>query len=403
VSRPTRLRAAFEGGCSRDRKIMTSPALPKILIVDDEEPILETMTFTFMDAYEVLTSTEPERALEMLEEFGPIAVVLTDQRMPRMTGVEFLKLVYERHPETTRIMLTGFADSEATIQAINDGHVYAYVNKPWEPLELKQMVKRAVELHQLTMENRRLVENLSRVNIFLEAVMDRLEMGAIALDADEVVQAANRTARRYLELGGDPRGRNIGEILKERGFESVCDAVSRVSDEEGGSFEDLDVDSAGARHRIRVSAQALEGAEGRRLGRVIFFKEISHEPLRRCFEEEVAALAHNDGELRERLGAALKSLADLGSRIGTSGITSTGMAELGERVSRTRTAIQSWLEVDDILSRESYPDAQLLRERMRIANSRWPLPDVLPERVVELSRRVEAYYESGENPKQRVL
>jgi hypothetical protein len=79
------------------------------------------------------------------------------------------------------------------------------------------------------------------------------------------------------------------------------------------------------------------------------------------------------------------------------------MAELTERASRSATAIDHWLAVDDALARDDYPDAQLLRERMRVATSRWPLQDRLPERVLELARRVEAYYESGENPKQPVL
>jgi len=87
--------------------------------------------------------------------------------MPGMTGVELLRETYERFPETVRIILTGFADSEATIQAINAGHIYGYVNKPWEPDELKTLVRRAVELHALTMENRRLVDDLRHANLFL--------------------------------------------------------------------------------------------------------------------------------------------------------------------------------------------------------------------------------------------
>ena len=146
---------------------MTSPQPPRLLVVDDEEAILETMTFTFMDAYEVITSNDARRALELLEENAPVAAVITDQRMPNMTGVEFLAHVLERHPETVRIMLTGFADMEATVRAINDGQVYAYVNKPWEPDQLKQVVKRAVEHHNLLVENRRLLEDLSRANSFL--------------------------------------------------------------------------------------------------------------------------------------------------------------------------------------------------------------------------------------------
>ncbi|MBY0400188.1 response regulator, partial [Myxococcota bacterium] len=147
---------------------------PRILIVDDEEAILETLTFTFMDHYDVLTTPDPRAALGILEANAPVAVIITDQRMPGLTGVELLRQVYECFPETVRIILTGFADSEATIKAINDGHIYGYVNKPWEPDELKAMVRRAVELHALTLENRRLVEDLRHSNAFLEAVMDRL-------------------------------------------------------------------------------------------------------------------------------------------------------------------------------------------------------------------------------------
>ena len=79
------------------------------------------------------------------------------------------------------------------------------------------------------------------------------------------------------------------------------------------------------------------------------------------------------------------------------------MAELNERVSRTHTAIQNWLDVDEVLGREEYPDAQLLLDRMRVASQRWPNVDALPARVAELARLVEAYYESGENPRKRVL
>ena len=130
-----------------------SESRPRILVVDDEEAILETMTFTFEDEYDVLTSSDARRALDVLDQNAPVAVVLTDQRMPNMSGVEFLAEVYERHPDTVRMILTGFSDMEAIIQAINDGHVYAYVTKPWEPDQLKQLMKQAVERYALTVEN----------------------------------------------------------------------------------------------------------------------------------------------------------------------------------------------------------------------------------------------------------
>ncbi len=382
---------------------MQSNERPRILIVDDEEAILETMTFTFQDSYDVLTATDGAQALDILDHKSPISVLLTDQRMPGMTGVELLREAYKRHPETVRIILTGFADSDATIQAINDGHVYAYLSKPWEPVELKHVMKRAVEHHLLTCENKRLLENFSQANVFLEAVMNRLESGAIALDAQGVVQAVNQPARKMIEIRENPVGDRIVDLLAERGMQNVGAAVQRVSKEQGGSFEDLEVRVASTSHRLRLSSKDLEAADGSNLGRVIFFKEISHEPLRRCFEEEITSLSQHDGDLRERLGESLTRMTRLVSKMGTSGITSPGMAQLTERVSRARTAIQSWLEVDDMMSREDYPDAQLLVDRMRLANSRWPNSDQLPERARNLAERVEAYYESGENPKTRVL
>ncbi len=382
---------------------MSSPDLPRILIVDDEEAILETMTFTFLDVYTVITTDEAQAALDLMDANAPVAVVITDQRMPGMTGVELLKQIYERHPDTVRIMLTGFADSEATIQAINDGHVYAYINKPWEPEGLKQVVRRAVEHFNLTVENRRLMEDLRSANSIMEAVMDRLDVGAIAVDHEGIVSAANRPACAYLGLKGDLRGRSIEETLSKRGLEDLCRTVVRMAEEQGGGFEDHDLRADGGGHRVRISTQQLLGPEGDPLGRVVLFKEISHEPLRRCFEEIIAAIASESTGLREILEKALDQLGELRARVRASGIESPSMTELSERVSRALTAVQSWLDVDDLMAREAYPDAQLLLDRMRVANQRWPESEELPPRVADLAQRVVAYHESGENPRERVL
>ena len=79
------------------------------------------------------------------------------------------------------------------------------------------------------------------------------------------------------------------------------------------------------------------------------------------------------------------------------------MSELRERVSRTQTAIGNWLDVDDALASDAYPDAQRLRDRLNVAAQRWPRSESLPEGVVTLSQAVERYYESGENPRERIL
>ena len=97
-------------------------------------------------------------------------------------------------------------------------------------------------------------------------------------------------------------------------------------------------------------------------------------------------------------------LRKLAEQIRVSPVGSADMATLADRTSRTITALENWLAVDDAMTQEAFPDAQLLMDRLRVAFARWPLPEQVPARVRELnSRRVEAYYESGDNPKQRIL
>jgi len=375
---------------------------PKLLIVDDEEAILETMTFTFGDDYEVLTASSASSALELLERDGPVAVVVSDQRMPQMTGVEFLAKVYEMHPATVRIILTGFADMDAIIGSINDGHVYAYITKPWEPDHLKQVVRQAANFYQLTLENERLVGDLRDANVFLEVVMDQLDTGAVAVDANGIVRAINAPARRWLDVKSDARGRELKRVLGPGILDQFAAATLRITQDDAVCFEEIELPVGGG-VRLRVGVQALRSPGGRDLGHVILCREISHEPLKRRFDEIVRALLEADGSIRELLVKAQDELKELAGQVGNAAVDSPGMSELRDRTLRARTAIEYWLAVDDALAREEFPDAQPLLDRMRVAVARWPLPDRLPGRVSDLARRVESYYESGENPKKSVL
>jgi CheY-like chemotaxis protein len=372
-------------------------ARPRILVVDDEEAILETMTFTFEDDYEVHTSTDPHRALELIEAKGPFAVVLTDQRMPAMSGVEFLTEVWRRHPTTVRMILTGFSDMDAIIQAINDGHVYAYITKPWEPDHLKQVMKQAVEHHKLAVENERLLGDLRRANRFLEAVIDELDSGAIALDPNGAIQAINRPVREYLGFERDPRGRRFDEMLAEKGLEAVAQATMAVA---GGGDAYVDIDLAS--HRFRITSRALT-ASGETLGRVVLFREISHEPLRRRFDDLVGEWVACDGPMRDQFESGRGTLAELGEEVRGAAVQTPGMKELADRISRARTALENWLAVDDALANEEFPDAQVLQDRMRVASARWPLGGELPPRVEHLAQRVADYYESGEQIREATL
>lgn len=373
----------------------------RILIVDDEEAILETMTFTFEDEYDVLSATSAREALGILDTQQPIAAVITDQRMPEMTGVEFLARVCERHPSTTRIILTGYADGEAMVRAINEGHVYAYVTKPWEPDELKQLVHRAVELHRLRRTNERLLDDVQQAARFLGAAIDEIPVGALVVDGAGIVRAANRPVRKYLLLRTDPIGRALEDVLSDPALTELREAAARLGATDGTPFEELELTIDGVSFRLRVSVRPIR-SDAQQIGSAVVLREISHEPLRRAFEDVLQEIKAETGSLRPRLEKAQQQLAAFAARIKRS-VESAGMAELGERISRTQTAIEYWLALDEALVREGYPDARLLVERMRIAMSRWPLPEDVPDRVRDLARRVEAYYQTGENPGQPVL
>jgi len=116
----------------------------KILIVDDEPANLRTLARLFREDYEVLTAASGDEALALLIQHD-VAVLITDQRMPGMTGIELLKKTVPLRPRMVRIILTGYTDVDALVEAINCGQVYRYVAKPWDNDELRMTVKRALE------------------------------------------------------------------------------------------------------------------------------------------------------------------------------------------------------------------------------------------------------------------
>jgi response regulator RpfG family c-di-GMP phosphodiesterase len=146
-----------------------------ILFVDDEKNILGSISRVFRkEDYGILLAESGECALDLLRH-NRIAVVVSDQRMPGMGGVEFLKRVREASPDTVRMMLTGQADSSEIAGAINDGGVYRYITKPWDDEELKLVIKAAAERYNLVVENRRLQETTMKQNAELYELNQTLE------------------------------------------------------------------------------------------------------------------------------------------------------------------------------------------------------------------------------------
>ena len=117
-----------------------------ILCVDDEIDNVEALERLFRKKYTVLKATSGQQALQLLDEHpGEIALIITDQRMPEMNGVDFLQKTLENNPDTVRILLTGYTDLESVIAAVNEGQIYRYLTKPWDPVDLSNTVDHAVD------------------------------------------------------------------------------------------------------------------------------------------------------------------------------------------------------------------------------------------------------------------
>jgi C4-dicarboxylate-specific signal transduction histidine kinase len=138
-----------------------------ILYIDDEEDNLTVFNATFRRDYEIHVAISGKKGLEIMKEHD-IHLVITDQRMPEMTGVEFLERIIPDYPDCIRMVLTGFSDMEAIIQAINKGRVYRYITKPWNREEFKITMDRALETFDLKIQNKKLIEDLKEANRNLE-------------------------------------------------------------------------------------------------------------------------------------------------------------------------------------------------------------------------------------------
>ena len=141
--------------------------LHPILYLDDERDNLIVFNSAFRRDYEVHLAGSGQEGIEILRKHE-IKVIITDQRMPEMTGIQFLEKIISDYPYSIRMILTGFSDVEAIIQAINTGRVYRYITKPWNKEELKMNIDKAIEIYQLRAQNRKLIHDLREANQTLE-------------------------------------------------------------------------------------------------------------------------------------------------------------------------------------------------------------------------------------------
>ncbi|MDB5116048.1 MAG: response regulator [Mucilaginibacter sp.] len=130
-----------------------------VLYVDDEINNLNSFKAAFRRDFEIFTAISAREGRKILDS-QEIGVIITDQRMPGMTGIEFLESILSIYPDTIRILLTGFSDINAVMDAINRGQVYKYLVKPWQNDELKMYIENALEIYHLRKENKDLARKL---------------------------------------------------------------------------------------------------------------------------------------------------------------------------------------------------------------------------------------------------
>lgn len=139
----------------------------RILYLDDEVNNLESFKANFRKHYEIYVAESASEAKQILIN-NEIEIIITDQRMPNITGVEFLESIIDEYPDPIRMLLTGYADIEAVIDAINKGKIYHYSTKPFNADELKIAIEKAYEVFSLRKEKKELLEKLLQVNTQLE-------------------------------------------------------------------------------------------------------------------------------------------------------------------------------------------------------------------------------------------
>jgi response regulator RpfG family c-di-GMP phosphodiesterase len=172
---------------------------PTLLFVDDEPNILRSLRRTFRGLeYEILLANSGAEGLAILAK-SHVDLIVSDMRMPKMDGAQFLAKVYEKYPDTIRILLTGYADMQSTVDAVNKGGIHKYLNKPWDDTEIKETVSQALELLFIKRERDELLIVVQKQNLQLTDMNKNLEV-KVAERTKELVKAMDAINASNTEL-----------------------------------------------------------------------------------------------------------------------------------------------------------------------------------------------------------
>ncbi len=201
----------------------------KVLYVDDEENNLISFRASFRRNYNVFTAISAQEGINILRA-EKIPIVITDQRMPEMTGVQFLEKIRSEFPDTVRMILTGFSDIEAIIQAINTGSIFRYITKPWDENELRMTIDNALNVYALQEKNKFLIAELSQrvkeqentLTLFKKYVPESIVEKSLKADNSAIFEGELREVsvmfcdiRNFTEMSADKDPKEVVKFLNE--------------------------------------------------------------------------------------------------------------------------------------------------------------------------------------------
>jgi signal transduction histidine kinase len=208
-------------------------AMPKpcLLVVDDEPDLVQSVKDLLRFDYRVLGATRATEGLRIMSAEA-VEIVMSDQRMPEMTGVEFLSSLKQTHPDTVRLLFTAYADLNAVIDAINEGSVYRYISKPWAPDELRTVLRQAHEYYVLQADRKRLLDEVRKKNAQLEAANTDLRQANDLKRAFISVASHELRTPMTIMLGLSELAAQSPEASPtlQRWLEQVCRAGTRLND-----------------------------------------------------------------------------------------------------------------------------------------------------------------------------
>ena len=216
---------------------LTTNSKHNFLVVDDDPDVLDALRRLFRREYNVFLASSAAEGFEILKD-NDIHVVMSDQRMPETSGVEFLSQVKKRFPQVVRILFTGYGDANAVIEAINQGHVYRYIAKPFDPAELKIVVAQAAEYHDILAERERLLDELAERNVQLENRYQELAR------ANDELKTLDRLKTVFMEIVSHELNTPTAIIL---GYSSLLQRNAPENDPEGAARAVEGIKSSGMR------------------------------------------------------------------------------------------------------------------------------------------------------------